>query len=307
MCSLDDNYKNKSVMSQETFDKIIDVVPMLDYIDFDCNAEPFMNKNIFNFVSKVKSVSHKTKVGFPTNGTLLSKRIIENIVLSGIDIIRFSFDGSTKKTFDSIRKNADFDKVIKNIELLNEAKKKFENNNPSIVFVFVAMKKNIFELPNLIDLANKLNVKEICVLGLEPYSSEMSDEIIYHSDIEHYNKYFSLAKEKAVNYGINLQLPSLIPFKKKSCIFKDTLYVSAEGDVVPCPLLSYDRPFYFFGEKMRHKKLFFGNVNKNNLLSIWNSAKYYRFRKKLYENKFHKVCDGCLMNRGLIVPFQESI
>ncbi|MBU0666318.1 MAG: radical SAM protein [Nanoarchaeota archaeon] len=305
ICSLKKYYKNKSIMPEQVFKEITPIIPKLDYIDLNCNAEPLMNKNLLSYLKQIKSISPKTKVGFPTNGTLLNERIIKELILNDLDIIRFSIDGSTKETFESIRKTADFDKLIHNIKLFNQLKKKFHRNNPQITIVFLAMKKNVKELPLIIDLAEKLKISEVAVLGLEPYSKLMSKEILYGNSES--KKFFDLAMKKALSKNIHLQLPVLNSYMNQSCIFKDMFFITVEGDVVPCPLLSYDREFYYFGKKFLHKKKIFGNILNKNLESIWNSKKYKHFRKLLSKKKFPKSCKHCLMKEGLIVPFDESI
>jgi len=259
MCSLEDNYDNKSFMSLETFEKIIPIIPKLDYIDLNCNAEPLMNKNLIRILKTIKHVSPKTKVGFPTNGVLLNEKIIRELITNNLDVIRFSINGATKETFESIRTKADFNKVIFNVDLFSKVKKQLKKDNLILVLTFVAMRRNISELPDLIDLSKSLGIAEVSVLGLEPYTLNMSKEALYVYDSEIYQNYFSLSKKKAEKNSIHLQLPALSSNKNERCLFNDTLYITAEGDVVPCPLLSYNRTFYYFGNKLwkRYNNTFF--------------------------------------------------
>jgi MoaA/NifB/PqqE/SkfB family radical SAM enzyme len=269
------------------------------YVDLNCNAEPLLNKNIIRMIKTIKEVScEHTRVGFPTNGMLLNKKMAKALVRNGLDLIRISIDGSNPETFEKIRKGARFHGIIRNIKTLNEIKEELGSNTPEIVTVFVAMKKNISELPDLIDLANDLGIKRISVLGLEPYTRSMSEQILYFEEKD----VFEEAKAKALNYGMELKIPLTKPLKVKKCLFYHTCIITCEGDVTPCPLLSYDRPFFVKEKKYYHKKLSFGNISERNFYEIWNSKKYVKFRESIRKGNFPLVCRNCLMNQGLIVP-----
>lgn len=303
MCSLKDNYKT-AFMSRQTFENVLPYLSRVEYVDMNCNAEPLMNKDIWSFISDIKKNAPNTRIGFPTNGSLLTNNSRRRLVEERIDLIRFSVDGSTEETFNSIRKNADFDKVISNIKSLQDIKQELGSDKPQIVIVFVAMKQNIKELSSLIRLAVNLEVKHVSVLGLEPYSEDMVDRILY-SESQTYKKYFEEAKKLALQNKVELQLPNLSASQNPRCMFKDNLYVTADGSVCPCPLLTYDRSFYYFGKKMKHEKLSFGNINNKSLEEIWNSGPYRRFRKNLHKKKFFGNCEGCLMNKGFLVSFDS--
>jgi radical SAM protein with 4Fe4S-binding SPASM domain len=55
------------------------------------------------------------EVSLNTNGTLLTRDLALKIIEAGIDWIIISVDGITKSTYESIRKGADFEALMKNI------------------------------------------------------------------------------------------------------------------------------------------------------------------------------------------------
>ena len=59
----------------------------------------------------------------------MSKSLIE----AGLDLISFSFDGYNKKSYESIRVKANFDKTLANIERLFELKKELKSKTPKTV------------------------------------------------------------------------------------------------------------------------------------------------------------------------------
>ena len=76
-------------------------------------GEPLLNKHAAKYVQWAKADGHR--VGFYTNGTLLSRSVADALLDAGIDYVVFSLDGATKHTFESIRIGADFETTMANV------------------------------------------------------------------------------------------------------------------------------------------------------------------------------------------------
>ena len=91
-------------------------------------------------IKLIKEVSNnKTFVRSPTNGMMLTEDIMKNLIISGLDLIRFSFDGATPTTFESIRVGAKLDKVIDNIKTFARLKRELKKDNPTFTALFVSI------------------------------------------------------------------------------------------------------------------------------------------------------------------------
>ena len=75
--------------------------------------EPFADKRMPEIVKKIKS-DPTAKVEFNSNGELVTPAVAEKLFEAGVDTMRFSVDGITKKTFDETR-GINFDKVYANV------------------------------------------------------------------------------------------------------------------------------------------------------------------------------------------------
>jgi MoaA/NifB/PqqE/SkfB family radical SAM enzyme len=75
--------------------------------------EPFADKRMPEIVKKIKA-DPTAKVEFNSNGELVTPVIAEKLFEAGLDAIRFSVDGITKKTFDETR-GISFDKVYAHV------------------------------------------------------------------------------------------------------------------------------------------------------------------------------------------------
>jgi len=101
-------------MDMNVIDKILSETKGLGitYRPFILN-EPFADKRMPEIVKKIKA-DKTAKVEFNSNGELVNPVVAEKLFEAGIDAIRFSVDGITKKTFDETR-GINFDKVYAHV------------------------------------------------------------------------------------------------------------------------------------------------------------------------------------------------
>ena len=110
-------------MDFNLFKKIIDDCTDLEHLCMHNWGEPLLHKDIFRMIeyAKNKGVNY---VVMNTNGTLLTDKMINRIVNSKLDIIRFSIDGSAE-TFKRVRgvELENFEKNIKKLKIIKEKKR----------------------------------------------------------------------------------------------------------------------------------------------------------------------------------------
>ncbi|MBT6296897.1 MAG: radical SAM/SPASM domain-containing protein [Nitrospinaceae bacterium] len=110
-------------MDFNIFKKIIDDCTDLEHLCMHNWGEPLLHKDIFRMIeyAKNKGVNY---VVMNTNGTLLTDKMINRIVNSKLDIIRFSIDGSAE-TFKRVRgvELENIEKNIKKLKIIKEKKK----------------------------------------------------------------------------------------------------------------------------------------------------------------------------------------
>lgn len=115
---------------------------------------------------------HGQSLDFFTNGQLLDEEIARQIVSAGsVNMINVSLDAATPETYRRIRR-ADFGRVLANIERLRALQKEAGAKLPWLSLSMVAMADNIEELPQLVDLARRLNAKRVFVEGLNGWVNE---------------------------------------------------------------------------------------------------------------------------------------
>ncbi len=93
---------------------------------------------------------------------------------------------------------------------------------------------------------------------------------------------FRQAESLANDAGIDLFLPELFALSEKQCRFieEQTVFIAANGDVMPCHFLWHSYACRVFNEELAVAKRIFGNLERNSLSVIWNSEEYRDFRNE---------------------------
>lgn len=140
--------------TEEFFEELKPFILNAKRINF-FGGEPFLigtYYKIFDFLVEQKS---STLCYIQTNGTIYNdkiKRYLENLNIN----LSVSLDAATKDVYERIRKNAQYDRVISNIEKFKEA---LDKNNKQFFISPVVCTENLFDLKNILDLANKYQAK----------------------------------------------------------------------------------------------------------------------------------------------------
>jgi radical SAM protein with 4Fe4S-binding SPASM domain len=81
------------------------------------NNEPFTDVRMVDWIAMAKQRVPHAMVTVTTNGSLVTPKITDRLINSGLDAIWFSFNGATKETYEQIM-GLSFDQVKKNIDYL---------------------------------------------------------------------------------------------------------------------------------------------------------------------------------------------
>jgi MoaA/NifB/PqqE/SkfB family radical SAM enzyme len=311
-------------MSPETFSRIIEGLRSFDPppdIFFGGLGEPLSHPNIVDMVKKAKALG--STVELITNGTLLSKSISSELVAARLDKLWVSLDGATPESYADVRLGAALPEVLNNLREFRHARwLKFMPEHfdlllkPQIGIVFVAMKRNITDLPAVFSLANRLGSLHFLVTNVLPYTPEMQGEILYSRalsasiytsapllrfldfpkmDIEPATReaiYQAMRGDHALNFagGSLGESNNRCPF-----IEKGSMAIRWDGDASPCLALMHDHKMYLYGYERAIKRHVIGNVLDQTIGQIWNKPEYLALRSRLQEFNFSPcvLCGGC--------------
>ena len=208
--------EKKPELSMDVLEKIRPVLPFVSTL-FITGGEPLMYRHIGDLFSMGREAG--CDLWMVTNGALLDEKRRQLVVDSGLSRVKISLDAATPETYQSIR-GGDFNKVLVNILKLNKLKIQRGVRNPEIQLGFVAMRRNIGELPNLVAMAGELGVNSIYVSYMGAQNLESVPESLYfHQDLS--DQQMLAANRVARQNGVKLELPPLFSQEKQDQDYAD--------------------------------------------------------------------------------------
>lgn len=231
-------------------------------------GEPYMNKNFFDLV-KI-SESKKIYTATSTNGHFLNDENARQTILSGLDRLIISLDGTNQETYSSYRKNGNFHTVIDGIKNVVEWKKKLKSIKPYIILQFLVLKTNENKIIEIRQLAKDLEVDELQLKTTQFYEFENGNPLMPEN-----NKYSRYIKNQDGKYLLKKKI-------KNRCLrMWQSLVITWDGKIVPC---CFDKDADYI----------LGDLNKNAFPEIWKGNLYKEFRKNiLHHRKDIPICYNC--------------
>jgi MoaA/NifB/PqqE/SkfB family radical SAM enzyme len=307
-------------MSSATFARIVEGLRNVSpppTVFFGGLGEPLAHPNIVEMVGQAKALG--SSVELITNGTLLSKDLSKQLIEAGLDMLWVSLDGATPESYADVRLGAALPEVISNLAAFRDACPLNDYffrypTKPKIGIVFVAMKRNISDLPSVVQLGNRLGAMQFLITNVLPYTAEMRDEILYTRSINDIVFTPSTFRLELPKIDIdNLTCKSLFPIMRGGhsvwlggrsfeeatdrCPFieKGATTISWEGNVSPCLPLLHSHKSFVDGRERFSRHYIVGNVAERDLEDLWNVPEYVAFRKSVQEFEFSPciICGGC--------------
>lgn len=290
------------LMPLDTYYTVADAIfPKIRDVNFIGLGESLMHPQIEKIIAYAKS--KYVGVNMTSNGTIMTPKIIDKIISSGLDSIAFSVDGGTKETFEAIRVNARFEKVKRNIKRLIAQKKELGVERPWIAMGLVLMKTNIHELADVVRLCAELEVPTLNSENVFTWSHQMEAELpLYNGMTQAHEDAIGHAKTVADELGITLELPNFEIQPPGPCSYQPHRHfvVTWRGDLRPCCNLYHPYHYVFQGQKKYAPETTMGNLLKEDLDTIWNKPEYVSFREaNMTGVGLPEVCEDCLFSRGL--------
>jgi MoaA/NifB/PqqE/SkfB family radical SAM enzyme len=316
-CFNSDKYFNNH--STEISDlKIIELVNRL--AEFQCDSisllggEPFMRKNLIDFLNLAKEKN--ITVNVTTNGILLNDKKYEIIFKENlISTLMFSIDGYDSDSNDLVRGKGSFNKLMNNLDIVNKWRKEYNSN---IIFYFSHCLIDKYINLNSTKIIDICKEKKIDVLSVFPIINsgmaakdesylvksvskrhEYIENLIKYAEKENQDLIFSIEERPIVSeyYNIKYKVFSICSEYHSKCnVFNDTIYIKADGTILPCGFVEFEKGF----EEQRNGK--FHSSDTTNILDISKFSDIYNLKLfkdfirnyNIYENEIDRsLCSDC--------------
>jgi len=217
-------------------------------------GEPLLDKHIEEKISfaKEKGVEETFIV---TNASLLTRERSRELIQAGLDRLKISFYGVTRKQYEELHVGLDYRTTHQNIRDLLEVKQELGGKKPKITLRYIGKTTDFIRFA-----AQWLKYRKLC--------SVVPGRLHNYTTGRDYNPTSGVRR----------------PNFMKSCRYlkRSVVYILVNGDVVPC---CYD----FNGA------LVMGNALEEDIADIWNGERFQAFRRAHAERKYdaYPVCAAC--------------
>lgn len=268
----------REILSREKFQCILDQFGVSSFtprvVVLYHGGEPLINVNLEHFIAILKNMGVKKTV-ITTNGSMLTEARSVNIIKSGLDYLKVSFDGETPEENDLIRRNGKFSCDAKNVMTFLKARKELKRTNPVVAVCNIRICNR-----DTLDHLNRLG--DFAFPQPPNYLSEYFRDVF--NEIE-FQSYPAMVWPSYTEFG-DFDIVTYASEKPKYCAnLFETITVLSNGDVVPC---CYD----LHGDEV------FGNIFKTDIFSIWNNERHKGFRSNFKKGIYSDICNKC----NLVVP-----
>ena len=218
-----------------------------------------------NYASK-----NKIYTATSTNAHYLNDENAKKTILSGLDKLIISIDGTTQETYQQYRIGGNLEKVLEGTQNLIRWKKKLKSSTPHILFQFLVVKPNEHQVEDAKKLAKNIGVDEIVFKTAQIYNYQNGSNLI--PTIDYYSRYKKIEEN---NYVLKNKLDN------KCWRMWSANVITWDGNVIPC----------CFDKDATHT---FGNLNQLPLNSIKNNQKYNKFRSQVISDRSQiEICKNC--------------
>jgi len=159
MCQLSgwENGQRSEDLNINDFIDFIDSQYGLTEIKLQGIGEPLLHPNFFEMVKY--AVEKNIWVRTTINGSLLENENYKKLIDSGINDIQISFDGATKDIFEKIRKQSDFENIVRNVTFLNKYANKLNKNVTNMWVLLQQFNKH--QIIEFVEIAKKMEFRKL--------------------------------------------------------------------------------------------------------------------------------------------------
>ncbi len=304
-------------MSEETFAAVMAGVAAIDpppTVYFGGIGEPLAHHRTLAWIAQAKQLG--ARVELITNGTLLTAATSQALIDAGLDLLWVSIDGATPESYADVRLGAELPNVLANLRQFRTLRKGHKTKKPEIGIAFVAMRRNIADLPAVLKIARQLGALHFSVSNVLPVTESLQNEVLYKESM------------RSITYLSSQHMPQLsLPKLDFDAVTRDALFeafqsgfavsyaganwggandvcdyiesgsltVGWNGDVAPCWPLLHTHGSFLHGKPHTSYRHIVGNVRERSLLDLWHDPDYVAYRARVQGFAFPPCtfCGGC--------------
>ncbi|MBN1758353.1 MAG: radical SAM protein [Chitinispirillaceae bacterium] len=264
--------RNVPDMPLTLFRHVLDSFPDLRNIKLQGMGEPLLNRHCIAMITEAAGRNIAVKIY--TNGTQFSPENIEALVGSGVQEVFVSCDHHHPETLRKMRPGLDFTDYMRGVSAFT---RQAAGSRISVAAWALASRELLDDFDTFRQFVQYLGLSRLYVqCAITSWGANQTVE-----------NFPSLEEKNSVKNGIETTFLHTNLFSRETPCpwpFYHT-YISAEGKVLPCCILSDParRPL--------------GDLTRIPFHRIWNSRRYFDFRKAISSGNIWEECRNCYRKR----------
>lgn len=273
------------IMPIDLFESIANqIFPRVKILDLSCGFEPFMTKNFLEYLRIARRYC-KGKIGICTNALLMNEKDIQAVVSEELlDEINISCDGFKEATYNSVRKNGDFFKLLHVLETLRNEKQTNNTGRPIIRLNYTMLRRNIEDLEGAYDFVKTYDIDILQLRHAKltrEFSELFSESLFFHQDLS--DAIISKVRQQFDNdKKVQLIHPPLFSDKSSSVVDKSAcaypwfnFIIASNGDLRLCNIGVI------------------GNLKESSFLDMKSSNSVKSVYRRLLDGDYEDLCKSC--------------
>jgi radical SAM protein with 4Fe4S-binding SPASM domain len=294
-------------ISLEAFDRLESLFPHLDDIVLSWIGEPLLHPQLGWILERVRACRANGHI--TSNGMLLDDEMAELLVSKGLDGLAISVDAVDEQLYRRIRRGGDLARVQENIRRVQRVKRRHGSQRPRLRLTFVAMSENADQFLPLVQLADRLGIREVTFGLVDDFGLTEDYQAAYENlpaatvresfhqarqiarqrrigiGIESSARFYHIVGEPSESYRLDdiyfqpldRQQVKALGFRRGCAIPWVQTFISHTGDVHPCCIAD----------------VVLGNIYEQPFEAIWTGSAYREFRRRLRSNDPPEICWRC--------------
>ncbi len=280
-------------LREGVFEQLSSIFPRVGLVVLGGFGEPLAARHFDRHFDRLCALGARTAI--QTSGYRLTEERAERLVAGGLRHLHVSMDSPEEETYSSIRPRICFSEVQQRVRQIVALKRALHTCWPAVHIAFVAMRRNIEQLPAMVDLAADLGADQLTVQYLVVHSEDIRQEsLFYHQALA--NTMLDRTRARAEQRGLTVDLPARFGEHARGLHPRcrdpwQVMFVRWNGEVRPC--------CYAPSAAM-------GHLAESSFWAIWNGPPYRELRRRVNTEQPPRYCLICTAGRKRTVDDEEA-
>jgi len=269
--------RKQHMMTHATFSRVLEKIsPWAIEVILHNWGEPFLNPDIIRIIQSARAASVGTTISSHLNLVHRGDDFLHDVVDAGLDHLTVSLDGTSQDVYGIYRRNGNYEKVMHNLSVILDRKRKTKSSTPVVEWQFLVMKHNEHQMDEARQMAEKLGVDRIRFTSAGLPFDELDNQALAAEWLSEHPDYQAYNPKKIREQGYM--------FDERCFYLYRGMTVNPGGEVSPCCVVY-------------HAHYDFGNLLDSSLEDVWNNRQYKAsralFSRKPAEQRGDTVCEMC--------------